>query len=182
MMQDVFMGGFGGQGVLLAGNLLAYTAIEAGLNASFFPAYGVEKRGGAANCTVVISDDDVGSPVVGNPSILLAFNLLSAEKFYPKVKVGGLCLVNSSLAKNLSIRDEVETIMLPATDMAIEAGDARLVNMVMLGAMLGRFQTVSLDAVKLGLSGILPKRNHRFLPMNHLALDAGFDFTSPTSS
>ena len=178
MMQDVFMSGFGGQGVLLAGNLLAYTAIEAGLNASFFPAYGVEKRGGAANCTVIISDADVGSPVVGNPSTLLAFNLLSAEKFYPNVKVGGLCLINSSLAKNLPIRDDVETIMIPATDMAIEAGDARLVNMVMLGAMLGLTQPVTIDAVKSGLAGILPERNHRFLPMNNKALDAGFAFTN----
>ena len=80
MMQDIFMAGFGGQGILLAGNLLAYTAIEADLNASFFPAYGVEKRGGAANCTVVLSNGDVGSPVVGNPSTLLAFNPLS---FFP---------------------------------------------------------------------------------------------------
>ena len=176
-MQDIFMAGFGGQGILLAGNLLAYTAIEAGLNASFFPAYGVEKRGGAANCTVVLSDGDVGSPVVGNPSTLLAFNPIAAEKFYPKVKVGGLCLANSSLIKELPVRDDVETILIPATEMAIDAGDARLVNMVMLGAMLGSVQPVTLDAVKSGLAGILPERNHRFLPMNYSALDAGFTFT-----
>lgn len=178
MIQDVFMAGFGGQGILLAGNLLAYSAIESGLNASFFPAYGVEKRGGAANCTVVLSDGDVGSPVVGNPSILLAFNPLSAEKFYSKVKVDGLCLMNSSLIKNFDMRDDVETISIPATEMAIEAGDARLVNMVMLGAMLGSNPMVTLDAVKSGLSGILPDRNHRFLPMNYNAIDAGFAFTS----
>jgi 2-oxoglutarate ferredoxin oxidoreductase subunit gamma len=178
MIQDVFMAGFGGQGILLTGNLLAYTAIEAGLNASFFPAYGVEKRGGAANCTVVISDSDIGSPVVGNPSTLLAFNPLAAEKFYPQVKVGGFCLANSSLIKEMPIRDDVETVMIPATEMAIEAGDARLINMVMLGALLGRNKSVSLDAVKSGLAGILPERNHRFLPMNHKALDTGFAFTS----
>ena len=178
MIQDVFMAGFGGQGILLAGNLLAYTAIEAGLNASFFPAYGVEKRGGAANCTVVLSDGDVGSPVVGNPSILMAFNPLSAEKFYPKVKSDGLCFLNSSLIKNFQMRDDVNTISIPATEMAIEAGDARLVNMVMLGAMLGSSPMVTLDAVKLGLAGILPERNHSFLPMNHYAMDAGFTFTS----
>ncbi len=178
MMQDVFMAGFGGQGILLAGNLLAYTAIEAGLNASFFPAYGVEKRGGAANCTIVLADGDVGSPVIGSPSTLLAFNPLSFEKFYPKVKSGGLCLVNSSLVKTITLRDDVQTILIPATEMAIETGDARLVNMVMLGAMLGLVQPVTLAAVKAGLAGILPERNHRFLPMNNLALDAGFAFTS----
>jgi 2-oxoglutarate ferredoxin oxidoreductase subunit gamma len=178
MIQDVFMAGFGGQGILLTGNLLAYTAIEAGLNASFFPAYGVEKRGGTANCTVVISDGDVGSPVVGNPSTLLAFNPMAAEKFYPKVKVGGFCLANSSLIKEMPIRADVETIMIPATEIAIEAGDTRLINMVMLGAMLGRNKIVSLDAVKSGLAGILPERNHRFLPMNHKALEAGVAFTN----
>ena len=178
MMQDVFMAGFGGQGILLAGNLLAYTAIEAGLNASFFPAYGVEKRGGAANCTVVLSDVDVGSPVVGSPSVLLAFNPLAAQKFYPQVTSGGFCFANSSLLKEMTVRDEVETVMIPATEMAIESGDARLVNMVMLGAMLGRNQAVTLDAVKSGLAGILPERNHRFLPMNYQALDTGFTFTT----
>jgi 2-oxoglutarate ferredoxin oxidoreductase subunit gamma len=177
MIQDIFMAGFGGQGVLLTGNLLAYTAIEAGLNASFFPAYGVEKRGGAANCTVVISDGDIGSPVIGNPSTLLVFNPLTAEKYYPQVKVGGFCLANSSLIKELPVRDDVETVMIPATEMAIEAGDTRLINMVMLGAMLGRNEVVSLAAVKSALAGILPERNHRFLPMNHKALDAGFTFT-----
>ncbi len=178
MIQDFFMAGFGGQGVLLSGNLLAYTAIEAGLNASFFPAYGVEKRGGAANCTVVLSDGDIGSPVIGHPSTLLVFNPLAAEKYYPQVKVGGFCLANSSLIKDMPIRSDVETVMIPATDMAIEAGDARLINMVMLGALLGRNQIVSLDAVKTGLAGILPERNHRFLPMNNKAIDAGFVFTN----
>lgn len=178
MMQDVFMAGFGGQGILLAGNLLAYTAIQAGLNASFFPAYGVEKRGGAANCTVVLTDGDTGSPVVGNPSTLLSFNPLSTEKYYSRVKVGGFCLINSSLVKEVDLRDDIDTVLIPATEMAIDAGDARLVNMVMLGAMLGRNSAVSLDDVKDGLSGILPERNHRFLPMNFKALEAGFSFTA----
>jgi 2-oxoglutarate ferredoxin oxidoreductase subunit gamma len=177
MIQDVFMAGFGGQGILLTGNLLAYTAIESGFNASFFPAYGVEKRGGAANCTVVISDGDVGSPIVGSPSTLLAFNPMAVEKFYPQVKDGGFCLVNSSLVKELPVRDEVETILIPATQMAIDVGDARLINMVMLGALLGFNQMVSLDAVMSGLAAILPERNHRFLPMNHKALKDGFVFT-----
>lgn len=108
----------------------------------------------------------------------MAFNPLAAEKFYQQVKVGGFCLANASLIKDMPIRADVETVMIPATDMAIEAGDARLINMVMLGALLGRNQVVSLEAVKSGLAGILPERNHRFLPMNNKAIDAGFAFTN----
>jgi 2-oxoglutarate ferredoxin oxidoreductase subunit gamma len=175
MTTDVFMAGFGGQGILLAGNLLAYAAIEQGLNASFFPAYGVEKRGGAANCTVIVTDGDVGSPVVGNPGQVLLFNQLSLDKFYPRVRKGGLCLINSSLAKipEGEQRDDIDALLLPATDMAVEAGDARLVNMVMLGAFIARCEVVPMTAVKSALAGVLPERNHRFLPMNYAALDAG---------
>jgi len=175
MIHDVFMAGFGGQGILLAGNLLAYAAIDQGLNASFFPAYGVEKRGGAANCTVIVTDGDVGSPVVGEPGKVLLFNQLSLEKYYPRVRKGGLCLINSSLAKLAveDLRDDIATLQLPATDMAVEAGDARLVNMVMLGAFIGRTRVVPMEAVKAALAGVLPERNHRFIPMNHTALDAG---------
>jgi len=175
MMQDVFMAGFGGQGILLAGNLLAYAAIAQGLNASFFPAYGVEKRGGAANCTVIITDDEVGSPVVGEPGKVLLFNQLSADKYYPRVKAGGVCLVNASLARiaEADLRTDIDTIQLPATDMAVSVGDARLVNMVMLGAFVARTGVVPLDTLKEALTGVLPERNHRFIPMNHAALDLG---------
>src|SRR6266702_7879504 len=97
MRHDVFISGFGGQGVLLAGNLLSYAAIIEGKNVSFFPAYGVEKRGGAAMCTVVIADGEVGSPVIGAPSALIVLNQTSLDKFGVKVKPGGICIINSSL-------------------------------------------------------------------------------------
>src|SRR6516165_6041753 len=97
MRHDVFISGFGGQGVLLAGNLLALAAMHEGKNVSFFPAYGVEKRGGAAMCTVVIADGEVGSPVIGAPSVSIVLNQTSLDKFGPKVKPGGTCIVNSSL-------------------------------------------------------------------------------------
>lgn len=175
MTTDVFMSGFGGQGILLAGNLLAYAAIEQGLNASFFPAYGVEKRGGAANCTVIVTDGEVGSPVVGAPGQVLLFNQLSVDKYYARVRSGGLCLINSSLAKvpDAARRGDIDTVLLPATDMAVEIGDARLINMVMLGALIARTEVVPMAAVKAALAGVLPERNHRFIPMNHAALDAG---------
>jgi 2-oxoglutarate ferredoxin oxidoreductase subunit gamma len=94
---DMFMSGFGGQGVLLAGTLLSHAAIIEGKNVSFLPSYGVEKRGGAANCTVVIADGDVGSPVIGNPSVGVILNQLSMDKYAEKIKPGGICIVNSSL-------------------------------------------------------------------------------------
>ncbi len=94
MRQDVFISGFGGQGALLAGNLLAYAAIIEGKNVSFFPSYGVEKRGGAAMCTVVIADGEVGSPIIGSPSFMIVLNQLSLDKYGAKVKPGGVCIVN----------------------------------------------------------------------------------------
>lgn len=173
MTTNLFMAGFGGQGVLLAGNLLAYAAIDMGLNASFFPAYGVEKRGGTANCTLVISDETIGSPVIGNPDSLLAFNPQAMAQYFPKVKQDGCCIVNSSLVKEFEPRAEVELLMIPAVDIALAVGDARLVNMVMLGAYLARHPLVPLHNVKVALEKVLPERNHRFLPMNYNALDAG---------
>lgn len=173
MTTNLFMAGFGGQGVLLAGNLLAYAAIEMGLNASFFPAYGVEKRGGTANCTLVISAETIGSPVIGSPEALLAFNPQAMEQYFPKVKVGGSCIVNSSLVKNFTPRADVELQLVPAVDIALAIGDSRLVNMVMLGAYLAQHPLVPLYNVKKALAKVLPERNHRFLPLNYSALDAG---------
>ncbi len=174
MTYDVFMSGFGGQGVLLAGNLLAFAAIQAGKEACFFPTYGVEKRGGAANCSVIIADDEVGSPVVGQPSALLALNQLAAKKYYSQVKPGGFCLLNSSLvAEPPEQREDIETLALPATALALEIGDVRLVNMLMLGAYAARSGAIGIADLEQALSGTLPERNHRFIPLNCRALRAG---------
>lgn len=174
MYHDVFMAGFGGQGILLIGNLLAYAAIREGKNASFFPAYGVEKRGGAAMCTVVITDGEVESPVVGQPGASLILNPLSMEKYFDGVRPGGFCLVNSSLIDDDgSRRGDIDLLRLPLNEMALEAGDSRLVNMIALGAYVGRSGALPLDALKAALTDVLPERNHRFIPMNVRALDLG---------
>jgi len=179
MYSDVFMSGFGGQGVLLAGNLLAYAAIIEGKNASFFPAYGVEKRGGAASCTVVVTDGEVESPVIGNPGSALIFNQLSMDKFFSKVRPGGFCLVNSSLVEEDSKnqRSDINVLAIPASELAVEVGDARLVNMVALGAFVASSGVVSLESIKEGLKHVLPERNHRFIPMNIQAIDRGAEFS-----
>lgn len=173
MYHDVFLAGFGGQGILMAGNLLAFAAIFEGKNASYFPAYGVEKRGGAATCTVVISDGEVGSPIVGNPGAGLLLNQLSMEKYLARIRPGGFCLLNSSLVESETDRSDMDIVHLPLNEMALEAGDPRLVNMIALGAYAHATTAVSLASLKEGLKEVLPERNHRFIPMNVKAIDLG---------
>ncbi len=174
MRHDVFIAGFGGQGVLLAGNLLSYAAIIEGKNVSFFPAYGVEKRGGAAMCTVVIADGEVGSPVIGNPSVTVVLNQVSLEKYGQKVRPGGTLIVNSSLVDASGFRrDDIETILIPMNDIAMELGDLRMVNMVAVGAYAALTGAVSLTSLGEALSDALPERNHRFIPANVRAIEAG---------
>jgi len=168
------MSGFGGQGVLLAGTLLAHAAIIEGKNVSFLPSYGVEKRGGAANCTVVIADGDVGSPVIGNPSVEVILNQLSMDKYAGKIKKGGICIINSSLVDPRDFdRDDVEIISLPMNSIAQKVGEPRMVNMVAVGAYAARTGAVSLGALAEALKLSLPERNHKYIPANVRVLEAG---------
>jgi len=174
MRHDLFIAGFGGQGVLLAGNLLSYAAIIEGKNVSFFPAYGVEKRGGAAMCTVVIADGEVGSPVVGNPSVAVILNQISLDKYGAKVKPGGVCIINSSLVDLSAFRrDDCETILIPMNEIAMELGDARMVNMVAVGAYVAKTGAVALASLTTALKEALPERNHKYIPANIKAIEAG---------
>lgn len=170
----MIMAGFGGQGVLLAGTLLAYAAIHEGKNVSFLPSYGVEKRGGAALCTVVIAEGDVGSPVIGRPSVGIFLNQTSFDKYAPLLKSGALCFVNTSLVDITGFcRTDIELIPLAMNSIAMEIGDARLVNMVAMGAYVARTGAVSMDSLQEALKEALPERNHRFIPANVKALSAG---------
>ena len=174
MRHDLFISGFGGQGVLLAGNLLSYAAINEGRNVSFFPAYGVEKRGGAAMCTVVIADGEVGSPVIGNPTTMIVLNQLSLDKYGVRVKSGGTCIINTSLIDCSSYdRTDIEILKVPMNDIAMELGDARMINMVAAGLYAAKSGAVSMEAMAEALKDALPERNHRFIPANIKALQAG---------
>ncbi len=174
MRHDMFMAGYGGQGVLLAGTLLSHAAIVEGKNVSFLPSYGVEKRGGAAMCTVVIADGDVGSPVVGNPAAGVFLNQSSLDKYGPKIKPGGICVVNTSMIDLSGFsREDLEVIPIAMNAIAMEVGDARMVNMVALGAYAARTGVVSLPSLVEALKDTLPERNHRFIPANVRALEAG---------
>ena len=176
MTHDIFMAGFGGQGVLLIGNLLAYAAMAEGKQVCYFPAYGVEKRGGAATCTVIVSDSAVGSPVIGRPGAALLLNPMAMEKYYDRIRPGGLCLINASMVKGVGARIDLNILSIPANDLALEAGDVRLVNMIAIGAYAERSGAVALDSLKQSLAITLPERNHRFIPMNIHALDLGAGF------
>lgn len=174
MRNDLFIAGYGGQGVLMAGNLLSYAAIHEGLNVSFFPSYGVEKRGGAAMCTLVFADGDTGSPVVGRPSVAIILNQLSFDKYAAKVKPGGFCIVNSTLVE--AAEDSlpgVTLIRIGMNEIANELGDPRMVNMVACGAYVAATDALQITSLFEALKKTLPERNHRFIPANVKAIEAG---------
>lgn len=174
MRHDVFIAGFGGQGVLLAGNLLSYAAIHEGKNVSFFPAYGVEKRGGAAMCTLVIADGETGSPVVGHPSVAIMLNQLSFDKYAARVKPGGYCIVNSNLVEaGEASLPGITLVRVPMNQVAIELGDPRMVNMVACGAYAAVSGALELPSLLEALKKALPERNHRFIPANLKAIETG---------
>ena len=147
MQSDVIMAGFGGQGILLIGKMLAYAGMHEGKEVSWLPSYGPEMRGGTANCTVVISDKPVGSPVIRSPRAVVAMNLPSLEKFEPDVREGGLLLINSSLINRGADRNDLTVIEVPANELASDLGNPRGANMVALGAYLGATDAVSIDGV-----------------------------------
>jgi len=147
MQSDVILAGFGGQGILLIGKMLAYAGMHEGKQVSWLPSYGPEMRGGTCNCTVVVSDKPVGSPVIRSPRAVLAMNLPSLEKFEADVRPGGLLLINSSLIDRGTEREDLTVIEVPANQVAADLGNPRGANMVALGAYLGATDAVSLDEV-----------------------------------
>ncbi len=175
MYHDLMIAGFGGQGVLLSGKLLAYAGMLEGRHVTWFPSYGAEMRGGTANCTVIISDAEIGSPVVQNPSAAMILNEASFKKFEKRLSPGGMLFLNTSLVHDPSTRFDIERIDIRANDIAESLGDIRIANMVMLGAFLGRARVVSLEAVVSALAHVLPARHHSLIPLNEKALRAGAD-------
>ena len=173
MQKEVIIAGFGGQGVLFAGQLLSYTAMDEGKEVTWFPSYGPEMRGGTANCTVVISDEEIGSPLVKNPTAVIAMNLPSLEKFEDLVEEDGVLVVNASMINREVTRKDIKVVSIPANDIAGELGSERAVNMVLLGALLGNMDLLSIEAVEKALKAHLPERHKKFLPLNIEALHKG---------
>ncbi len=173
MRQEIIVAGFGGQGVLLLGQMLAYAGMLEGKYVTWLPSYGPEMRGGTANCNVVISDQEVGSPLVTEPEYLLALNRPSLDKFEPLLRPRGLLLLNSSLVDRDPVRKDLEVVAIPATQVAQKLGNQRIANMVMLGAFAACSRVVGQESVVQSLEKVLPARRHQLLPLNLEAIEHG---------
>lgn len=175
--EEIIIAGFGGQGVIVAGKLLAQTAMDAGKEVTFMPSYGAEMRGGTANSMIVIADEPIASPLVSNPDSLIAMNKASLNKFAPCIKTSGLLILNSSLIDSRpDIDNSIDILAVPADDIAIELGSQKSANMVALGAYLQRRGLLSADAAAKSLPDCLAKRYQKTLPLNIDALHKGAEF------
>ncbi len=176
MDEQIIVSGFGGQGTLFAGQLLTYTGMEEGYHVTWMPSYGPEMRGGTAHCTVILSDEEIGSPVVLEPTIAVVMNPDSMDKYEPLVKPGGLLVVNSTLIRRKSERTDVQAIYVPANDLAAEVGNVRMANVILLGALLGTRPILPVDGIKRTLDTHLPEARKKIIEPNKRALDRGVAF------
>lgn len=173
MFQGIIMAGFGGQGIVSGGIMLAYAGMIDGKNVTFFPAYGAEMRGGTANCSVVISTDPVASPVVGTPDSILIMNEPSLPRFEPALKEGGMLFLNTSLVASKPTRKDITVIEVPANDIAEELGTIKCANMVMLGAYAKKTKAVSLDILKDSIKSVYVRASDKMIEVNKKAVDRG---------
>lgn len=173
MQKEIIMAGFGGQGVMLMGQLLAYAGMLEGKEVSWLPSYGPEMRGGTANCHVIVADELIASPFVSNPDAVVAMNLPSMEKFAPQLKPGGTLFINSSLIQQESPRDDIKVLKVPATEIANEMGNVRVANMVMLGKFLQETGYAGQDSLINALEKALGEGKQDLIPINKEALDRG---------
>jgi len=171
--QDVIIAGFGGQGVMLIGRLLAYSAMMEGRETTWIPSYGVEMRGGVANCTVVVSSDPIGSPVITYPQSAIVMNQPSFDTFEPRVKKEGILVMNRSLIKPTDKRNDITTVEVPANEIAMELGNNRVANMVMLGAYIASTKVVSKNNILQALRYILGEERENILKVNEKAFERG---------
>lgn len=176
MQTEIVIAGFGGQGVLFAGQVLAYAAMDAGKEVTWIPSYGPEMRGGTANCTVVVADEDIGSPLVRNPKGVITMNLPSLDKYEPLIVPGGTLIVNASLVNRKVERPDLKSVLIPANEIAESLGNKRLANIVMVGALLVHLPILSIEAIAKALQDHLPERHKKLLPLNLKALEVGSEF------
>ena len=173
---QILFAGFGGQGVLFAGKLLAYKGLIAEKQVSWLPSYGPEMRGGTANCSVIISDEPVGSPIISNPDVLVAMNLPSLKKYENDVVSGGIIIIDSSLISEKVSRDDVTVYYVPATKMAKDEGFATLANMILAGKLMMACEEIGFDGVETAVSKVVPPRKANLIEVNLKAIKAGYDY------
>lgn len=175
MREEVFISGLGGQGIVLAGQLLAQAGMDAGLEVSWFPSYSPEVRGGEATCTVVLAQGRVGSPIAGRPRTAVLLDPRSITKYGPTCAPAGTLIINTGLGEAPLEHPDATRIALDGNAIAARLGDDRILNMVMVGAYLQVRRPEMIDATAEALSHVLPERHHRFIPMNLEAIRAGAD-------
>lgn len=175
MEKQFLIAGFGGQGVLLIGQLIAKTAMLSGKEVSWMPSYGPEMRGGEANCAVVVSDTAIGSPVVTAPPCLIAMNSPSLVKFMPKMEKNGIILYNSSLIKEVELREDLTAVAVPCNEIAEELKNMRVGNMAMLGAVIGATNAVSIEDLTTTLTDWLGEKKAHMLEVNLAAIHKGIE-------
>jgi 2-oxoglutarate ferredoxin oxidoreductase subunit gamma len=175
MVEEILVAGFGGQGIMLMGQLLAYGAIYEGLEVTFFPSYGPEMRGGTANCTVVISDGRIGSPVRNKYTVLMAMNQASLDKFGTRVKPGGMVAYNASLIDRYDPPVAIRSLPIPANEVAMELGNHQVANMVAVGGLACALGRISIDSLSSGLRRVLPEYRHHLIPINEKAIHRGME-------
>src|SRR6056297_2679502 len=171
MNEEIIMAGFGGQGIMLMGKLLSYAGMKEDKEVSWMPSYGPEMRGGTANCTVIISDKKIPSPLSSKPDTIIVMNLPSLQKFVPVVKEGGTVFLNSSLINCEVERDDVEVVEVAANDIANELGNSKVANMVITGTYLAFKKVIKIETLKESLKDVLPERRHDLIPLNMKAID-----------
>ena len=173
---QVLIAGFGGQGVLFAGKFLAYKGLIADKQVSWLPSYGPEMRGGTANCSVIISDMPVGSPIVTTPDVLVAMNLPSLKKYENDVVSGGIIIVDSALIAEKVERDDVTTYYVPATKMANDEGFSTLANMILMGKLMKVCENIGFDGTEETIKKVVPAKKANLIDVNLKALKTGYDF------
>jgi 2-oxoglutarate ferredoxin oxidoreductase subunit gamma len=177
MQNETIIAGFGGQGVLFAGKLLAHAGLHDGHEVTWLPSYGPEMRGGTANCTVIIADGEIGSPQVRNPRAAIVLNQPSLDKYEPLVQSGGYLIINQSMVNRKAQRKDLHVISIPGTEDAESLGDKRLTNMVLLGGLVKNTGFVSLEAVENALKKESSEKQLKLLELNVKALRKGAQYS-----
>ena len=176
MTSEIQLAGFGGQGILFAGKVLAYCGMLDGREVSWLPSYGPEMRGGTCNCSVTLSDEPIGSPTVYNPDILIVMNEPSFVKYINEVKPGGCAFVNSTLVDSVSDRKDIDIYNIPATAMAEENGLTGGANIVMIGMLIKKTGIISMDGIESTIRKMVPPKKAQLIENNMKAIRMGYDF------
>ncbi len=179
MREEIIIAGFGGQGIMFTGTLFAQAAMEEGFQVTFFPSYGPEMRGGTANCTVVISDKKIGSPIRNTFTALMAMNQASVEKFEERVRAGGVVAYNETLIDTAPKRVDLEIVKIPANEIGRELGSPQVANMAALGGLVTALGLIHLDSLSKGLQRVFPKSRHHLIPLNEEAMKKGMESVRP---